>query len=82
MSALRDEEISMKNSKFIKQNLFKLIFAFVIFGAIIFSFPFFEKVQAEMTDAKVKTEKETALENSLYSRTEFFQRVGIRAFPD
>ncbi len=60
---------------------FRLIFTFVIFGAIIFCLPFFEKVQAEKTDAKVKTEQEPAVENALYTRTEFFGAPAFVPFP-
>ncbi|MEO8071829.1 MAG: hypothetical protein ABI686_01150, partial [Acidobacteriota bacterium] len=40
-----------------------------------------EKVSAENTDAKVKTEKETAIENALYTRAEFFSAQAFVPFP-
>lgn len=79
----------MKNRKFIKPNLLKILIAFVILGGFIFSFQFLgkssfsiaEKVQAENADAKVKTEKEAAIENALYTRTEFFGASVFVPFP-
>ncbi len=71
----------MKNRKFRKLNVLKILLAVAFTGAIIFCFPFFEKVQAENTDAKVKTERETAIENALYTRAEFFGAQALVPFP-
>ena len=79
----------MKNRKFIKQNSVKILIAFIFLGGIVFGFQFFgkssfsiaEKVRAENADAKVKTEIETAIENALYTRAEFFDAQAFVPFP-
>ncbi len=71
------------------QNSLKILIIFIILGGIIFGFQSFwkssfsitEKVQAENAGAKVKTEKETAIENALYKRTEFFGASAFVPFP-
>ncbi len=67
----------------------KILIVFFVLGGLIVSFQFFgkssfpfaEKVQAENTDTKIKTECEIAIENALYTRTEFFGAQAFVPFP-
>ena len=75
--------------KFMKQTLLKFLIVFVCTGGIIFGWQFSGKfpfsiaatVQAENTDPKVKTAMETAIENALYKRVEFFGTSSLVPFP-